>query len=118
MSWSVLFYKEGDVEPAKDFLVHELTNPERRRFVTRVKYVQQKGLALIRDRPDILESVKGENNLYSLRLPKSQNNPRFLLCASINQTLYVLHGFKEKDARDYDRAIRVARKRRDALKNA
>lgn len=118
MSWSVLFYKEGDTEPAQEFLVQELTNAERGRFVTRVQYVQQKGLDLVRERPDILESVQGESNLYSLRLPKSQNNPRFLLCASIDQTLYVLHGFKEKNKRDYKRAIRVAKRRRNALKNA
>jgi len=118
MSWQVLFYREGKVEPAKDFLVNELTNAERRRFIKRVQYVQKWGLGLVRERPDILEPVQNEDNLYSLRLPRSQNNPRFLLCADIGQTFYVLHGFKEKNTRDYNRAITVAKRRRKALKNA
>ena len=118
MSWQVLFYKEGGTEPAMDFLLYELTNTERSRFIKRVQYIQARGLDLVRDRPDILESVKGEDNLYSLRLPGSQNNPRFLLCVDIGQTFYVLHGFKEKNTRDYTRAISVAKQRRDALKNA
>ena len=117
MSWQVLFYKEDDAEPAKNFLVEELTNAERSRFITRVKYVQQKGLGILAERSDILESVKNEKNLFSLRLPRSQNNPRFLLCARAGKTLVVLHGFKEKSASDYDKAIRIAKRRRDNLES-
>lgn len=46
-------------------------------------------------------------------MTKSQNNPRFLLCAQAGQTLIVLHGFKEKSTADYERAIDVAARRRD-----
>ena len=118
MSWSVRFYKEGGREPVKDFLVEELTGAERGRFVKRMQYLQAKGLQLAAERPDILRKVKGEENLFRLSMTKSPNNPRFLLCARSGQQLILLHGFKEKSAKDYDRAIAVAARRRDKLEEA
>jgi len=115
VSWTVRFYKEKGWEPAKEFLVEELTNTECSRFVQRMKYLQKKGLKLIAERPDILKKVEGEENLFRLSMTKSQNNPRFLLCAQAGQTLIVLHGFKEKSTADYERAIDVAARRRDKL---
>jgi phage-related protein len=50
-------------------------------------------------------------------MTKSQNNPRFLLCAQTGETLIVLHGFKEKSRSDYEGAIEVAAHRRDKLQN-
>jgi phage-related protein len=75
----------------------------------------EKRLKLIAERPDILKKVEGEENLFRLSMTKSQNNPRFLLCAQAGQTLIVLHGFKEKSTADYERAIDVAARRRDKL---
>lgn len=116
MDWTVRFYEEEGWEPAKEFLVEELTNAERTRFVKRVQYIQKEGLQV---RSDILESVEDEQNLYSLRLPKSQNNPRFLLCTlSGEKTFVVLHGFKERSNSDYESAITVSRNRRDTLESA
>lgn len=117
MPWTVRFYEEEGWEPAKEFLVEELTNAERSRFVQRMKYLQKKGLQLTAERPDILRKVEGESNLFRLSMTKSQNNPRFLLCAQTGQTLIVLHGFKEQSASDYERAIDVAVHRRDKLQN-
>ena len=113
--WDVRFYREEGREPAKDFLIDELTNAERGRFVKRMQYLQQKGLQLTAERPDILRKAEGEQNLFRLSMTKSQNNPRFLLCAQSGQRLFVLHGFKEKSTSDYDRALAIAAKRRDKL---
>jgi len=118
LSWSVRFYKEDGHEPVKDFLVDKLTYAERGRFVKRMQYLQQKGLQLIADRPDILRKVKNEENLFRLSMTKSQNNPRFLLCAQSGKQLILLHGFKEKSTSDYDRAIAIAAERRDKLEEA
>lgn len=118
MSWSVLFYREKNgKQPALDFLQNELTNAERSRFVRRVQRVQDKGLNLLQSGSDVLESVKDADNLYSLRLPRSQNNPRFLLCVNVGKTFYILHGFKEKSTSDYDRAIKIAENRLYKLQN-
>lgn len=114
--WDVGFYEDEDGrEPAKDFLVEDLTNVERTRFIKRMQYLQQQGLRLAAERPDILKKVKGEGKLFRLSMTKSQNNPRFLLCAQSGQRLVVLHGFKEKSTSDYDRALTVAARRRDKL---
>lgn len=117
MDWTVRFYEDDGWEPAKEFLVEELTNAERSRFVQRMKYLQKKGLQLVAERPDILRKVEGESNLFRLSMTKSQNNPRFLLCAQTGQTLTVLHGFKEQSTSDYEAAIEVAVRRRDKLQN-
>lgn len=118
MSWDVLYYQEkSGRSPVIEFLQQELTNSERSRFIRRLRYVQAKGLNLLGGNSDILESVQNAKNLYSLRLPGSQNNPRFLLCVDTGKTFYVLHGFKEKSSADYDRAITVAESRRDNLQN-
>lgn len=115
MNWTVRFYEDEGWEPAKEFLIEELTNAERTRFVKRVQYVQNEGLQV---RSDVLESVEDEQNLYSLRLPKSQNNPRFLLCTlSGERTFVVLHGFKEGSSSDYNSAIEVAKNRRNKLES-
>ena len=117
MNWTVRFYDDQGWQPAKEFLVEELTNAERSRFVQRMKYLQKKGLQLVAERPDILKKVEGESNLFRLSMTKSQNNPRFLLCAQTGETLIVLHGFKEKSRSDYEGAIEVAAHRRDKLQN-
>jgi len=117
VAWTVRFYTDEGWEPAKQFLVDELTNAERSRFVQRMRYLQQKGLQFTAERPDILRKVKGESNLFRLSMTKSENNPRFLLCAQKGQTLVVLHGFKEKSSSDYDRAIEIAARRRDQLQD-
>jgi phage-related protein len=111
--WRVLYYKDGKGnQPAKAFLQDELTEAEQESFDTRLKYVRLKGLQV---RDDVMESLKGESNLFSLRLPKSQNNPRFLVCAVSGRRLVLLHGFKEKSSGDYEKAISIARKRRDIV---
>jgi len=117
VAWTVRFYKDEESQPAKEFLVEELTNAERSRFVQRMKYLQKKGLQLVAERPDILKKVQGEENLFRLSMSKSQNNPRFLLCAQEGETLIILHGFKEQSTSDYERAIDVAIRRRNTLEH-
>src|SRR4051794_22145891 len=77
--WQVIFYQEHDgAEPARCFLDRELTVAEKAQFWHRVGLLAQKGLQLLGTA--ILEKVKDEDNLYTLRLPKTTHNPRFLLC--------------------------------------
>ncbi len=71
----------------------------------------------MRERKDVLEPLSGEKNLYSLRIPRTINNPRVLLCALPGRPNYLvlLHAFKEKRRKDYEKAIELAKARRDLL---
>ena len=120
--WLILYFRneKGD-EPVKEFFELPskigITSGEKKMFEQRLKWVQQKGLHLLRERSDVLEKLKSEDNLYSLRIPRTTNNPRVLLCALVGRPncLVLLHAFKEKKKKDYDKGIALARKRRDLV---
>lgn len=114
MEWSVEFYRnnKGD-EPARTFL-ESLDPSEQSTFETRVTYVKMKGP---RVKNDVMTNVQGVKGLYRLRI-KSENNPRFLLCAVAGRRFFVLHGFKEKDVSDYKKAVKKAIPRQKAVQRA
>lgn len=66
-------------------------------------------------RSDILDKIETEENLYELRLPNTQNNPRFLLCALKGKRIILLHAFKKKGRKTDRREIEIAVKRRDLI---
>ena len=120
MRWEVRFYREEDGSmPVADFFKLPssigITRAEQRKFLARLERIGDHGLGLLQRESDILEKLRGEENLFSLRL-LTHNNPRIIACALPRQRCIVLlHAFKEKNRRDYDRAITTARRRRDRV---
>ena len=85
-----------------------ITSAERAEFVAY--------LELLSRQSDVLEKLKSEDNLYAIRLLTS-NNLRIIVCALPRQRwIVLLHAFKEKKRRDYDRATQTARTRRDLVR--
>ena len=120
--WNIRFYTEADGSvPVQEFLTSaDLTPGELKQLRLRLDYIRQMGLSALGQRADILETLEGKNatGLYSLRCPNTPNNPRILLCAVVERTFVLLHGFKEQNARDYAAAIVVARRRKEALEKS
>ena len=120
MRWEVRFYREEDGSmPVAEFFTLPssigITRAERQKFLARLELISEHGLGLLQRESDILEKLRGEENLFSLRL-STHNNPRVIACALPGQRCIVfLHAFKEKDRRDDDRAITTACRRRDPV---
>lgn len=92
-----------------------VTSVERSKFLDLLLRLETLGLGLIARDSSLLESLKGEHNLYAMRL-MTRNNPRVLLCAlPTRRSLVLLHAFKEHDHQDYGRAIKKARRLRDLV---
>lgn len=112
--WQIKFFEDEDgKKPVQEFLhSSDLTKAEIKQIQTRLRYISQSGLAILGQRSDILEKLKGPeaDGLYSLRCPNTLNNPRILICIPIEQTFVLLYGFKEKNSRDYNKAIAIASK--------
>ncbi|BAZ26032.1 hypothetical protein NIES4073_69380 [Kalymmatonema gypsitolerans NIES-4073] len=70
---------------------------------------------MLLERSDILDKIKGEKNLYELRLDNTPNNPRIFLCALIGKRLILLHAFKKKGRKTPKLEINIAAKRRDLV---
>lgn len=118
-TWRTIYFADckGN-SPVKAFFEQPsdkgITAGETKMFAKRLSWVQERGLELIKERGDVLESLQDEDNLYSLRVPSKTNNPRILLCAIPDKKILVLLvAFKEKSRKDYRKAIKEARKRRD-----
>lgn len=120
--WVIRYYQEPDgTVPVSEFLRNaDLTPGELKQLRTRLTYLRQKGIAILGQRADVLETLEGReaNGIYSLRCPNTPNNPRILLCAVVERTFVLLHGFKEKNSSDYDAAIGVAKARKEKLEQA
>jgi hypothetical protein len=90
-----------------------ITKVERVKFYAYLLLVREQGLALIARSSSVLEPLRGETNLYSLRLHGTTNNPRVLVCAlSGHRCIVLLHAFKELRPGAYRRELPVARARR------
>lgn len=119
--WSVRQYcDDRGMKPVEVFFVVPgplgITRVERAKFQLYVKYVGQHGLGLLSRQSALLESVQGLQNLYSIRLNRTRNNPRVLACAlSGDKTIVLLHVFKETDRKAYSRALLIAVVRRDRV---
>lgn len=120
MAWEVRsFLDASGVSQVAAFFearnVHGITSVERAKFYAKLELLQEHGLSLLSIGPDLLEALKGETNLYSLRL-RTRNNPRVILCAlPRRRTLVLLRAFKERDRGDYRSAIVKARRLRDLV---
>lgn len=57
------------------------------------------------------EKLSGEENLYSIRHPESRKNVRVIYTIADGAIVILLVAFLEKNDGDYQRAIRVAKKR-------
>ncbi|MEH2236962.1 type II toxin-antitoxin system RelE/ParE family toxin [Nostoc sp.] len=75
-----------------------LSASETRRLQVNLGYLCDKGLASLTS--GIFEKL--EDDLYELRMTKSEHNPRFILTAATPQRFVVLHAFMKK----YDNAIK------------
>jgi phage-related protein len=115
--WQIIFYRDSDgTEPVQEFLLDpSLTSGELKQFQVRVMLLTQKGLSLLLERSDILDKIKGEKNLYELRLDNTPNNPRIFLCALVGKRLILLHAFKKKGHKTPKLEIKIAVKRRDMV---
>jgi hypothetical protein len=120
--WKVVYFRDAKGhEPVKEFFGQPssigITRGEAKMFQQRLAWIRQRGIELMRERKDVLEPLVGEKNLYSLRILRTTNNPRVLLCAVSGRPNYLvlLHAFKEKGRKDYKKAIETAKARRDLL---
>ncbi len=118
MGWEVRSFREADGSRtvAAFFTLPStigITPAERRTFLAYLELVGKHGLDLLRRESDVLEKLRGEENLLSVQL-STHSNPRVIACALPGRRCIVLlHAFKEKKRRDYVRAITTARRRRD-----
>ena len=119
--WSVRYFRDerGRLPVAEFFEMPSstgITKSETAKFLAYLRLVRDEGLALIARRSDVLESLRGEDNLLSLRLNRTQNNPRVLVCAlPEHRCIVLLHAFKELHPRAYLRELPLARTRRDLV---
>ncbi len=115
--WEVVYYEEEDgTQPVKEFLQDfSLTSGELNQFEVRLTYLKLKGLSLLRERSDILDKIKTEDNLYELRIDNTPNNPRIFLCALTGKRLVLLHAFKKKTRKTPKSEIDIAARRRDLV---
>jgi len=117
--WAVRYYRDqrGRLPVAVFFELPStigITKVERVKFYARLALVREHGLGLIVRESDVLEPLRGETNLYSIRLRGTTNNPRVLACAVAGRRCIVLlHAFKELRHRAYRRELPLARSRRD-----
>ena len=115
MTWTWELYQDASEEIPKDLLAFFMRmippgelppnadNPvlsasETRRLQVNLKYLCDKGLASLLSG----NFEKLEDDLYELRMTKSEHNPRFILTTATPQRFIVLHAFMKK----YDGAIR------------
>lgn len=114
--WEIEYFtdKKGN-SPVREFFEMPsrigITHIEAQKLMTNLNYLKYKGVG---PNSGKLEKIKGEENLYSLRI-LTINNPRVLLCVRIGEPncIVLLHAFKEKSKSDYKAAINIARQRRD-----
>jgi phage-related protein len=109
--WDVETFQAADGSRPFDEFVENLPVEVRKRFFHRLSIIREEGLGTSRH---ILEKV--ENNLWAIRLPHSDGNPRFFCCVMIQHTFWLLHGF-EKRGKPTDKIPEsekiIARRRRD-----
>ncbi|MEH2337988.1 type II toxin-antitoxin system RelE/ParE family toxin [Nostoc sp.] len=115
MTWTWELYLDVNGEIPKDLLAFFISmipeedkpeNPpkpllsasETRRLQINLGYLCNKGLASLTSG----NFEKLEDDLYELRMAKSEHNPRFILTAATPQRFVVLHAFMKK----YDDAIK------------
>ncbi|WP_414527440.1 type II toxin-antitoxin system RelE/ParE family toxin [Nodularia chucula] len=115
MNWSWELYQDVNGEIPKDLLAffirmippeEQPENPpkpllsasETKRLQVNLGYLCKKGLLSLTS--GIFEKL--EDDLYELRMTKSEHNPRFILTAATPQKFIVLHAFMKK----YDGAIK------------
>ena len=115
MSWNWELYQDVNGEIPKDLLAffirmipqkEQPENPpkpllsasETKRLQVNLGYLCNKGLLSLTS--GIFEKL--EDDLYELRMTKSEHNPRFILTAATPQKFIVLHAFMKK----YDGAIK------------
>ncbi len=119
--WAVRYFRdERGRLPVADFFelpsVIGITKVERVKFYARLELVREQGLGLIARSSSVLEPLRGETNVYSIRLHGTTNNPRVLACAvSGRRCIVLLHAFKELRPRAYRRELPLARSRRDRV---
>lgn len=109
--WRILAYRDAAGSSPVEAYVASLPEEVRRRFQTRVGYLCRDGLNASQE-----VAKKLEDDLWELRLPHSDGNPRILFFASIGRRLVLLHGFN-KQGRANDKVPEsekiIARRRRD-----
>jgi phage-related protein len=109
--WQLVLYTDIQGQIPVRIYVEALPDEVRRRFQTRVGYLLTDGLNVSQE-----VAKKLENNLWELRLPHSDGNPRILFFASVGKRMVLLHGFN-KQGRPTDKVPEseklIARKRRE-----
>ena len=119
--WTVRYFcDQRGRRPVADFFelpsAPGITKVERVEFYARLALVREHGLGRIARGSSVLEPLRGETNLYAIRLHGTANNPRVLACAVAGRRCIVLlHAFKELRPRAYRRELPLARSRRDLV---
>jgi len=109
--WQLELYQDARGQRPVQTYVGTLPEEVRRRFQTRVGYLLTDGLNASQE-----VAKKLEEDLWELRLPHSDGNPRILFFASIGKRIVLLHGFN-KQGKSTDKVPEseklIARRRRD-----
>jgi hypothetical protein len=119
--WAVRYYRDQRGRlPVADFFelpsTIGITKVERAKFYAYLMLVREQGLGLIARSSSVLEPLRGETNLYSIRLRRTTNNPRVLACSLAgHRCIVLLHAFKELRTGAYRRELPLARSRRDLV---
>ena len=89
--WRIAVYQAQDASsPVREY-VESLPDEVKRRFQQRVQYLRMDGLNASQD-----VAKKLEDDLWELRLPHSDGNPRILFFASVGRRIILLHGFNKQ----------------------
>lgn len=89
--WQIATYQDRDGNsPVREY-VASLPDEVRRRFQQRVGYLRLDGLNASQE-----VAKKLESDLWELRLPHSDGNPRILFFASVGRRIILLHGFNKQ----------------------
>ena len=119
--WAVRYFRdERGRLPVADFFevpsVIGITKVERVELFARLELVREQGRVPNARSSSVLEPLRGEANISSIRLHGPTNDPRVLACAVAGRRCIVLlHAFKELRPRAYRRELPLARSRRDLV---
>lgn len=116
-TWRIERYKTAQGDSPVDEFILSLLPAEVGRLKARLDYLALDG---VNAGTHIVRAVRGgvrsqgRSKLWELRMPKSQNNPRFLFCLLHGQTILLLHGFAKTgnpDDRLPNKEVEIAVKR-------
>jgi len=103
--WSIVFYREGDWSPVREF-VESLDDKTKGRLRWSIEQLRQRNVSA---RQPLARHVEGK--LWELREESNTNIYRVLYFTSRGRRIVLLHGFQKKTQRTPRREIETAQRR-------